>query len=86
MTIRVEAIYEDGILRPVEPIPFYDKERVTLTLEPHDDTLDHEYLAKCQADQAKRGGAPRSIEEIQERWKDIPGSFADLIIEERGEH
>ncbi|MFN0103389.1 MAG: antitoxin family protein [Bryobacteraceae bacterium] len=86
MTIRVEAIFENGVLRPVEPIPLYDRERVTVTLVPLDDSLDHEYLAQCQADRAKRGGAPRTIAEIQERWKDIPGSFADLIIQERGDH
>ena len=86
MTIRVEAIYDNGVLRPVEPIPVYDQERVTLTLEPLDDSLDHEYLVRCQAEQASQRRAPRSIAEIQARWKNIPGSFADLIIEERGDH
>ncbi len=86
MTIRAEAIMENGVLRPVEPLPLYEGERVTLSAEPHDDDLDHEYLANCQADFAERGGTARTVEEIQERWKDIPGSFADLIIQERGDH
>lgn len=86
MTIRVEAIYENGVLRPVGAVPLFSGERVGLTLEPVDDSLDHEYLAQCQAEHAKRGGVATSIEEIQERWKDVPGCFADLIIQERGEH
>ena len=86
MTIRVEATYEDGVLRPVEPVPLYNQERVILTLEPLDDSLDREYLTQCHADRAKRRGVPRTIAEIQERWKDVPGSFADLIIQERGDH
>ena len=86
MTIRVEAIFDEGVIRPVEPIPLYYGERVILTIEPLDDTLDHQYLTQCHADRAKRRGVPRTIAEIQERWKDVPGSFADLIIQERGDH
>ena len=86
MTIRVEAIVENGVLRPVDPIPLYNQERVVLTIEPLDQDIDHEYLAQCQADRTKPGGVARTIEEIQERWKDVPGSFADLIIQERGDH
>ena len=85
MTIRVEAIYENGVFRPVERVALYDEERVTLIIEPHDDNIDHEYLAQCQADAAKRGNPPApTIEEMQEHLKDVPGSFADLIVQERG--
>jgi predicted DNA-binding antitoxin AbrB/MazE fold protein len=77
MTIRVEAIFEDGVLRPVDKVPLYNAERVTLTIEPHEDRL---------AASAKQERKARSIAEIQERWKDVPGSFADLIIAERGDH
>ena len=86
MTIRVEAIFENGVLRPVEPVPFYEKERVTITLESLDDRLASGQLAQTQVASAMQKRKPRSIEEIQERWKEIPGSFADLIIAERGDH
>ena len=85
MTIRVEAIYENGILRPLERLALYNDERVTLIIEPFDDNLDHEYLAQVRAEVAKRGNPPPpTIEEMQERLKDVPGSFADLIVEQRG--
>jgi predicted DNA-binding antitoxin AbrB/MazE fold protein len=34
MTISVEAIYENGLLKPTEPLPLQEHERVRLTIEP----------------------------------------------------
>jgi len=84
MTIHVEAIYKDGVFHPVERVALYDEERVTLVIEPLDDGYDHEYLAQCQAESAKRDKPAPTAEEIQERLKDVPGSFSDTIIQERG--
>ena len=85
MTIHVEAIYKDGVFHPVERVALYDEERVTLVIEPLDDNYDHEYLAQVRAEVAKRGNPPPpTIEEMQSRLKDVPGSFAEAIIEERG--
>ena len=86
MAIRVEAIYENGVLRPIGDVPLYDDERVTLTIEPHDADFDHEYLAQCQAEVAKSGKPALTPEQLQELLKDDKGSWADLIIQERGEY
>jgi predicted DNA-binding antitoxin AbrB/MazE fold protein len=32
MTITVEATYENGVLKPVQPLPFKEHERVTITV------------------------------------------------------
>jgi predicted DNA-binding antitoxin AbrB/MazE fold protein len=32
MTITMEAIYEDGILKPVQPLPLREQEKVRLTV------------------------------------------------------
>lgn len=34
MTLTVEAIYENGVLKPVEPLPLKDREKVRVTIEP----------------------------------------------------
>ena len=34
MAITVEAVYENGVLKPSEPLPFKEHERVTITVEP----------------------------------------------------
>jgi len=82
VAIRVECIYENGVLRPVEPIPLKDQTRVTLTFEvPSNRAVDMPNPPEPASPQR----AARSIEEIQERWKDVPGSFGDLIIQDRGD-
>ena len=86
MTIQVEAIYKNGVLRPVGEVPLYEEERVTLTIEPHDDDLDHEYLAECQAEVAKSGKPALTPEQLQELLLDDKSSWAELIIQERGEY
>lgn len=86
MTIQVEAIYQNGVLRPVGEVPLYEEERVTLTIEPHDDDLDHEYLAQRQAEVAKSGKPALTPEQLQESLKNDMSSRADLIIQERGEY
>jgi predicted DNA-binding antitoxin AbrB/MazE fold protein len=34
MTLTVEAIYENGVLKPVTPLPLQEHEKVTLTVRP----------------------------------------------------
>ncbi len=34
MTLTVDAIYEDGVLKPTGPLPFEEHERVTITVQP----------------------------------------------------
>jgi predicted DNA-binding antitoxin AbrB/MazE fold protein len=34
MTLTVDAIYENGVLKPAEPLPFKEHEKVTVTVQP----------------------------------------------------
>ena len=34
MAIRVEAVYEDGVLKPTQPLPLQEREKVRVTIEP----------------------------------------------------
>jgi predicted DNA-binding antitoxin AbrB/MazE fold protein len=34
MAITVEAIYENGVLKPIQPLPLKENEKVRLTIEP----------------------------------------------------
>ena len=34
MTLTVEAIYEDGVLKPAQPLPLREQERVQITIAP----------------------------------------------------
>lgn len=37
MTTAIEAIYEDGILRPLGPLPFAEHSHVRISIEPMSD-------------------------------------------------
>jgi predicted DNA-binding antitoxin AbrB/MazE fold protein len=39
MPITVEATYENGVLKPAQPLPFKEHEKVRLTVEPADTPL-----------------------------------------------
>ena len=34
MTLTVEAIWENGVLKPVQPLPLQEHEKVRITIEP----------------------------------------------------
>jgi len=34
MTLTVEAVYENGVLKPAQPLPLQEHERVRVTVEP----------------------------------------------------
>jgi predicted DNA-binding antitoxin AbrB/MazE fold protein len=87
MATRVEAIYEDGALHPVEPLALAEHERVTITIEPDgdlDDLIDHEFMSQCREEVAPMNYIP-TLEETQELLRSVPGSFADEIVRARGD-
>jgi predicted DNA-binding antitoxin AbrB/MazE fold protein len=43
MAISVEAVYENGVLGPVQPLPLKDQDRVRLTIEPAFSWADRSY-------------------------------------------
>jgi predicted DNA-binding antitoxin AbrB/MazE fold protein len=34
MSLTVEAVYENGVLKPTQPLPLKEHERVTITVQP----------------------------------------------------
>ena len=48
MTKVIEAIYSDGVLKPVEALELPDQQRVRLTIEPLDTPSDEERQAAVQ--------------------------------------
>jgi len=34
MTLTVEAIYENGVLKPLQPLPLQEQEKVRITVQP----------------------------------------------------
>jgi predicted DNA-binding antitoxin AbrB/MazE fold protein len=80
-----EAIYEDGVLRPLQPVSFAEQQRVTLAIvEPvgvGDDgrrDIGYEQLL------AEDAGEVPSLEAVRAALAAIPGSLtADFVAERR---
>lgn len=91
MIQRIDAIFENGVFRPVTPVNIANGEFVSLNVEtpsiPEDDMsdigdlLDSEYMGSCQ----RQPGVAPSLEDVQKLLSAFKGSLADRISEERDE-
>lgn len=85
MTRTLQAIYENGAFRPLEPVTCNEQERVVLTVESagaaEEYLIDHEFLAYCetQADDTV------SLEAVRQSLAKIPGTLTADIRAERDE-
>ena len=48
MTREIEAIYEDGVLKPVEPLQLAEKQRVTVTISEPPKPVEHPNARKAE--------------------------------------
>ena len=85
MAREIDAIYENGVLRPLEPLDLEEQQRVRITIDHGDplaDLLDTEFMEWCAR---KATGDVPSIEEVRQILSKIKGSMADVVIAERDE-
>jgi predicted DNA-binding antitoxin AbrB/MazE fold protein len=87
MIKQVEAVYEHGVLRPLEPLTLAESQRVRLTISDTDAggyRRDIEFHAWVEAEVAAMPRIP-SLEEVQTITSRIPGSLTGDFIAEREE-
>ena len=87
MTKQVDAVYENGILRPLEPLALEEHQHVTVVISeaqagPQRSHMDVDYLAAVRADVAAMTHVP-TLEEIQALTARDPNSWAEAIGAER---
>jgi predicted DNA-binding antitoxin AbrB/MazE fold protein len=85
MVQQVEAVYENGVLRPLEPLDLPDSQRVRITVATPDagrSTRDMRLLEQARAEVAGMVDVP-SLEEIQRMLSAIPGSLTQDFASER---
>jgi predicted DNA-binding antitoxin AbrB/MazE fold protein len=80
------AVYEKGVLRPLEPLALAEHQRVSLTIEPivdlaDDEVLDHDLLNSLDDENLPEV----SLEEVQAALAKIPGSMTAAFSAEREE-
>ena len=87
MTKTVQAVYENGILRPLEPVNLTENTKVTVTIANGSSTasdepwLDTEFHAACALD----ADPSVSLEEVRAVLAKIPGTMTADFIAERDE-
>lgn len=83
MARTLQAVYENGVLRPLEPLPLREHQQVTVTVsDVAERWLDHEFLERVRKDVARMGPAP-SLAEVRQALSKIPGELSDDIRAER---
>jgi predicted DNA-binding antitoxin AbrB/MazE fold protein len=89
VTLRsIEAIYEGGVLRPVEPLELPESEHVIVTITTSDKvhaTRDWAVMEMARAETANLKNIP-SIEDVRAALSAIPGSLSADLIADRGEY
>ena len=81
MTQSLQAIFERGLLRPLEPLLLREHQAVTITVsdEPDSDLSDAEFLAALDAD----ADDSVTIESVRAAMAKIPGSMDEDFRQER---
>ena len=87
MTKQVEAVYENGVLRPLEPLPLEEHQQVTVTVSdvPEDQLasmIDHAFIERARKEVEAMDHIP-TLDEVQRILSKIPGSLSKDIITER---
>jgi len=88
MPLQVDAVYENGVLRPLQPLDLKEHERVVVSVvkakAPSRSGLDVEYIEKMKREIQDVDPAP-GLDEVRRRLSKIPGSMAAEIVADRGE-
>jgi predicted DNA-binding antitoxin AbrB/MazE fold protein len=79
MTKSVEAIYENGVFRPLDPVDLPEHQRVQVSVADEDESLDRDYI-EWAASQVQE---TVSLEAVRKALAKIPGSLTPDFIAER---
>ncbi|HEV3003952.1 MAG TPA: antitoxin family protein [Pirellulales bacterium] len=81
----VEAIYEDGVFRPLEALSLRPRQRVLLQIneapDAAEDLEDKAFMSYCRA----QGDPNISLEEVRQALAVIPGTLTEACSAERDE-
>lgn len=79
---EVEAVYENGVLRPLEPLAEREHVKVTVSRAAEDDWLDAEFMDACAAD----ADPSVMLQQVRSSLAKIRASMDEAIQADRGDH
>jgi predicted DNA-binding antitoxin AbrB/MazE fold protein len=89
MTNHVDAVYENGVLRPLAPLPLEEHQRVRVTIssisgDPLASLVDQSFLEQARKEVAAAGYIP-THEDVRRMTAKDTSSWSEAIIAEREE-
>jgi predicted DNA-binding antitoxin AbrB/MazE fold protein len=88
MIRHVDAIYEHGVLRPLEPLELTESQRVRLSISDGPgghSQRDTRIVERAKAEMATFRTVP-TIEEVRAALASIRGSLSQEVVDERGDY
>ena len=85
MEKRFQAVYKDGVLQPLEPVPLEERQQVTLTITDAA-AVSHDvkgYFTPEEWSKAERDDI--SLEQVRQALSTISGSLSEAVITLREE-
>jgi predicted DNA-binding antitoxin AbrB/MazE fold protein len=82
---QFEAIYENGVLRPLSPVDLPAHERLSVRVSRPADSLADVLDWDAHELAAAEGDDRVSLEDVQRALAKIPGSMADVVTAQRDE-
>jgi len=85
MEKMVKAVYENGVLHPLEPLLLGEGQQVTLTISDRIDASAHHPLLVSPDEWSHAAHDDIGLEEVRQALASIHGSLSDAVLEERRE-
>lgn len=85
METTIEAIYENGVLHPLEPLMLAERQKVTVTISDASDLPSNHPLLVSPAEWSHAADDDIDLDEVRQALSTIRGALSEAVIEERRE-
>ena len=85
MEKTVQAVYANGVLHPLEPLPLAERQQVTVTIDDSIDLSPNHSLLVSPAEWSYAAHDDICLEEVRHSLANIHGSLSAAVLEERRE-
>jgi len=85
MEKTVQAVYENGVLHPLEPLALRERQQVTVTISDKIDASTKHPLLASPDERSYAAHDDVGLEEVSRALSTIDGSLSEAVLEERRE-
>jgi predicted DNA-binding antitoxin AbrB/MazE fold protein len=85
MEKTIQAVYENEVLHPLEPLQLAERQQVTVTIDDSIDLSPNHSLLVSSAEWSYAAHDDICLEEVRHSLANIHGSLSEAVLEERRE-